>query len=452
VENSPQERTRARERNPWWWVPSLYFAEGIPYVVVMTVSVVMYKRLGISNTDIALYTSWLYLPWVIKPLWSPVVEMFRTKRAWIVVMQLVLGIALAGVAFTLPTTSFFQLSLAVFWLMAFASATHDIAADGFYMLALPEHQQAAFVGVRSMFYRMAMITGQGLLVVLAGNLEQYGFFSVEPGNIPMAWSITFALLSVLFLAFFLYHQFIIPYPAADRPSPAPAAPRGGQDGSPFKARIKEFFEIFVLFFKKERIGATLAFLLLYRFAEAQLVKLVSPFLLDSRTVGGLGLSTAEVGLVYGIVGVIALTVGGLLGGYVVSRHGLRAWLWPMVVIIHFPDLAFVFLSQVLPSNFLVISAAVATEQFGYGFGFTAYMMYMILVAEGAHKTAHYAICTGFMALGMMLPGLFAGALQEAIGYQHFFLWVILSTVPGFLVASLVRIPPGFGKKTEQQNA
>jgi PAT family beta-lactamase induction signal transducer AmpG len=216
--------------------------------------------------------------------------------------------------------------------------------------------------------------------------------------------------------------------------------------------MKEFFEIFVLFFKKERIGATLAFLLLYRFAEAQLVKLVSPFLLDGRPVGGLGLSTAEVGLVYGIVGVIALTVGGLLGGYVVSRHGLRSWLWPMVVIIHFPDLAFVFLSQVLPSNILVISAAVATEQFGYGFGFTAYVMYMILVAEGEHKTAHYAICTGFMALGMMLPGLFAGALQEAIGYQHFFLWVILSTIPGFLVASLVRIPAGFGRKTEQQNA
>jgi MFS transporter, PAT family, beta-lactamase induction signal transducer AmpG len=434
-------------RNPWFWVPSLYFAQGIPYVVVMTVSVVMYKRLGISNTDIALYTSWLYLPWVIKPLWSPVVEMFKTKRHWIVVLQLILGVALAGVAFTLPMSAFFRLTIGIFWLMAFASATHDIAADGFYMLALPQHQQAAFVGVRSTFYRFAMITGQGLLVMFAGTLEQYGFFSVEAGNIPMAWSVTFGVLSALFLAFFLYHMWMIPRPPDDRPSP-PRPPAGVPASGAERSRLQEFVDIFVLFFKKDRIGATLAFLLLYRFAEAQLVKLVSPFLLDGRDKGGLGLSTTEVGFVYGTVGVVALTIGGLLGGYVVSRRGLRFWLWPMVLIIHLPDLAFVFLSQTQPSNFWIINAAVATEQFGYGFGFTAYMLYMILVAEGEQKTAHYAICTGFMALGMMLPGLFSGALQEAIGYQHFFLWVILSTIPGFIVASLVRIPEGFGRKAE----
>lgn len=434
-------------RTPWFWVPSLYFAQGIPYVVVMTVSVVMYKRLGISNTDIALYTSWLYLPWVIKPLWSPVVEMFKTKRYWIVALQLVIGIALAGVAFTLPMSAFFRLTIGIFWLMAFASATHDIAADGFYMLALPQHQQAAFVGVRSTFYRFAMITGQGLLVMFAGSLEQYGFFSLEAGNIPMAWSVTFGVLSALFLTFFLYHTWMIPRPPDDRPSP-PRPPAGVQASGSERSRLQEFVDIFVLFFKKDRIGATLAFLLLYRFAEAQLVKLVSPFLLDVREKGGLGLSTTEVGFVYGTVGVIALTIGGLLGGYVVSRRGLRFWLWPMVLIIHLPDLAFVFLSQAQPSNFWIINAAVATEQFGYGFGFTAYMLYMILVAEGEHKTAHYAICTGFMALGMMLPGLFSGALQEAIGYQHFFLWVILSTIPGFIVASLVRIPEGFGRKMQ----
>ena len=423
-------------KNPWSWVPTLYFAEGIPYVVVMTVSVIMYKRLGISNTDIALYTSWLYLPWVIKPLWSPFVDMFKTKRFWVTTLQLLIGVSLALVALALPLPSFFQGTLAVFWLMAFGSATHDIAADGFYMLALDQHQQAAFVGVRSMFYRVAMITGQGILVVFAGTIETSGFLGSAGGDIPFAWSMTFGVLSATFLLFFLYHQFVLPRPAVDRST------RQDPSGSMWQ----EFVHVFVLFFRKDRIGTTLGFLLLYRFAEAQLVKLISPFLLDGRDRGGLGLSTTEVGLVYGTVGVIALTLGGLLGGYLVSHRGLRFWLWPMVIIIHFPDLAFVFLSQVQPTDPSLIYAAVATEQFGYGFGFTAYVMYMILVSEGEHKTAHYAICTGFMALGMMIPGMFSGWLQDTIGYRHFFLWVILSTVPGFLVAAFVRIPKEFGRK------
>lgn len=424
---------RPTTRNPWAWVTTLYFAEGIPYVVVMTVSVIMYKRLGISNTDIALYTSWLYLPWVLKPLWSPLVEIFRTKRFWIISMQLFIGAALAAVALTLPMPEFFQYTLAVFWLMAFSSATHDIAADGFYMLGLPEHQQAAFVGVRSTFYRFAMITGQGILVVVAGQLE-----TNLQGNIAMAWSITFGILAALFLLFFIYHKFILPYPVVDAPAVR----------DPQRSPMAEFFHIFALFFRKKYIVPTIAFLLLYRFAEAQLVKLVSPFLLDARAVGGLGLTTSEVGIVYGTVGIIALTLGGLLGGYVVSRHGLKAWLWPMVFIIHAPDLAFVFLSQTMPENFFIINSAVAVEQFGYGFGFTAYMMYMILVSDGEHKTAHYAICTGFMALGMMIPGMFSGAVQEWLGYKGFFLWVVLSTIPGFLVAALIKVPAGFGKKAQ----
>jgi MFS transporter, PAT family, beta-lactamase induction signal transducer AmpG len=424
-------KTGPATRNPWAWVPSLYFAQGIPYVVVMTVSVIMYKRLGISNTDIALYTSWLYLPWVIKPLWSPLIELFRTKRFWIVSLQLVIGASLAAVALTIPLPAFFQYTLAIFWLMAFSSSTHDIAADGFYMLGLEQHEQAAFVGVRSTFYRVAMITGQGLLVVVAGQLE-----TGLGGDVRMAWSITFGILAVLFLIFFVYHRFMLPFPAADRT----AVRREGT------RPMDEFLAVFLEFFAKPRIVATVAFLLLYRLAEAQLVKMVSPFLLDPRSTGGLGLTTSEVGIVYGTVGIIALTAGGLLGGYVISRQGLRYWLWPMVLIIHLPDLTFVYLSQAQPENFLLINAAVAMEQFGYGFGFTAYMLYMILVAEGEHKTAHYAICTGFMALGMMLPGMLSGWLQETIGYQYFFLWVILSTIPGFIVAGLVKVPEGFGKK------
>jgi PAT family beta-lactamase induction signal transducer AmpG len=423
----------ARTRNPWVWVPSLYFAEGIPYVVVMTVSVIMYKRLGISNADIAFYTSWLYLPWVIKPLWSPFVDMFKTKRLWVVSLQAVLAVGLGLIAFAVSLPSFFTWTLVVFSLMAFASATHDIAADGFYMLGLLQHQQAAFVGVRSTFYRFAMIAGQGLLVVLAGTIE-----AQTVGNIVAAWSSTFVATAVLFLLFFLYHKFVLPYPHSDRPLLGAGA----------SGILHGFIQTFLVFFRKKNILATIAFLLFYRFAEAQLVKLVTPFLLDPRDKGGLGLTTSEVGFVYGTVGIAAMTLGGLLGGYVVSRNGLRFWLWPMVLAIHLPDVVFVYLSQVQPTNLILINLAVSIEQFGYGFGFTAYMMYMIMVSEGEHKTAHFAVCTGFMALGMMLPGMLSGTVQEMAGYKNFFLWVVLSTIPGFVVAMLVRIEPGFAKRTD----
>ncbi|HUI09311.1 MAG TPA: AmpG family muropeptide MFS transporter [Bacteroidota bacterium] len=422
-------------RNPWLWVPSLYFAEGLPYVIVLTVSVIMYKRFGISNTDIALYTSWLYFPWVIKPLWGPLVDLVRTKRFWIILMQLVIGGSLASVALTIPVPGFFRATLAVFWLMAFSSATHDIAADGFYMLGLREHEQATFVGVRSTFYRIAMVTGQGLLVVVAGSLEAY-----TGGNTAFAWSVTFGILAAMFVVFFVYHRFMLPYPASDRQVP----PAG--DRHP----VAEFFGVFLAFFRKPRIGATLAFLLLYRLAESQLIKMVTPFLLDPRSKGGLGLTTSEVGIVYGTVGIIALTLGGLAGGFVIPRRGLRFWLWPMVIVMHLPDLVFVYLSQTQPESFLLINVAVALEQFGYGFGFTAYMLYMIMVSEGEHKTAHYALCTGFMALGMMLPGMASGAIQEWLGYPHFYIWVMLSTIPGFIVTAMITIDKSFGKRTEVQ--
>jgi MFS transporter, PAT family, beta-lactamase induction signal transducer AmpG len=430
-----QVQAEVRSRSPWIWIPTLYFAEGLPYVVVMTVSVIMYKRFGISNADIALYTSWLYLPWVIKPLWSPFVDIFSRKRTWIVVTQLLIGGALAAAALAIPLPPFFTVTLAIFWLMAFASATHDIAADGFYMLALPEHHQSAFVGVRNTFYRLAMIAGQGAIVVLAGSIEQW-----SGGNITLAWSSAFAVLALLFPLFALYHRFFLPAPESD----APALDRSSG------GILNEFLRTFALFFKKKDIVAILAFLLFYRFAEAQLVKLVPPFLLDARAKGGLGLSTSEVGIAYGTVGIIALTLGGLAGGYVVSRGGLKRWLWVMVLAIHLPDAVFVYLSHVQPDHFLVITGAVAIEQFGYGFGFTAYVLFMMMISAGEHRTAHYAICTGFMALGMMLPGMFSGMIQEALGYKLFFLWILLSTVPGFIVAALVKIEPGYGAKKSSQ--
>jgi PAT family beta-lactamase induction signal transducer AmpG len=395
----------------------------------MTVSVIMYKSLGISNTDIAFYTSWLYLPWVIKPLWSPLVDLIRTKRAWIVSLQFVVGAALAMIGLTAPAPFFFRITLALFWLLAFSSATHDIAADGFYLLALPPHQQAAFVGVRSTFYRLAMIAGQGGLVYLAGSLQE------KTGAASRAWSGVFVLLAALFVLAGLYHLVVLPRPADDRPAGRTLHPVAG------------FLSVFATFFRKRDIKVILGFLLLYRLAEAQLLKLVAPFLLDPRTAGGLGLTTRQVGLLYGTLGIIALTVGGLAGGYAISRCGLKRLLWPMLVSMHLPIAVFVFLALTQPSNLAVIGGALSVEQFGYGFGFTAYMVYMMMVSAGEHRTAHYAICTGFMALGMMLPGLPAGWIQDHFGYVKFFTWVCIATLPSFAATALIKIEAGYGRST-----
>jgi PAT family beta-lactamase induction signal transducer AmpG len=563
----------------------------------MTLSVIFYKRMGISNTEIALYTSWLYLPWVIKPLWGPVVDILRTKRFWILVMQLCIGAGLAGVAFTIPVDRFFQFTLAFFWLLAFSSATHDIAADGFYMLGLSKGDQAFFVGIRSTFYRLAMLTGQGLLVILAGSFEaktglpevevmvnaveetttasfnpetltvqpeggetyfvtaeevrigtekiteaeanslltavdgwnsSHGFYPAEElsgakpagdsaetnlvgnmgytwfrlstkpeegenivlnfsfekgdksialarsyrfefneenwdvpafavfkldpklekattasfsglsGNIRFAWTMVFIVVALLFSGFHIYHRFALPRPAAD------VSNRSGEDGF-----MKEFFATFADFFRKKNIGVILLFLLVYRLGESQLVKLASPFLLDSREADGLGLTTGDLGLIYGTIGIIALSLGGIIGGIAASRRGLKHWLWWMVAAMNLPNLVYVFLSYVMPSSLWVVGASVAVEQFGYGFGFTAYMLYMIYVSEGKHKTAHFALTTGFMALGMMIPGMVSGWLQELIGYQHFFIWVMICTIPSFILIPFLKIDPKFGKKEQK---
>jgi len=416
-------------RNPWAWVPSVSFSQGVPYVAVMMLSTVMYKNLGISNTDLAFYTAWLYLPWVVKPLWSPIVEMFGTKRRWTVLMQLLGGASLAAVALTLHAADFFRWTLAIFWLLAFASATHDIASDGYYMLGLPtQRQQAAYVGVRSAFYKLAMIAGQGGLVYLAGALMQSG------RDAAAAWSAVFGLIAALLLALCAYHYRILPRPQSDHGHLA-----GG-------ALWRDFVHTFQAFFRKPGMGVTLAFLLLYRLGESQLLKMAAPFLLDPRDKGGLGLSTADFGLVYGTIGVCALVIGGLAGGVTIARHGLKRALWPMVCIMHLPDLVFVYLATALPDNLALISACLAVEQFGYGFGFSAFMLYMVLVADGEHKTAHYAICTGFMALGMMLPGMASGWMQQHLGYQNFFIWACVSTLPCFVMTAWVRIPIEFGRK------
>lgn len=612
--------------NPWAWIPSLYFTEGLPYVAVMTISLIMYKRLGISNTDIALYTGWLYLPWVIKPFWSPFVDLIKSKRWWVVSMQGLLAILLACLAFAIPTSFFFQLTLFVFWLIGFVSATHDIAADGFYMHALTTHEQSLYVGIRSTFYRIAMVTGQGLLVVIAGLIEvgtgleparmevqvspndsvpiempsfnarqvadnskgemhflfssstvkasvkaisgdttpvkdkiaaieeqvkdsniRHGFmlaevqqkaaamnaeqessfttwvrktfgeerkqvnpltaniavvgvrlskrpepgetkilnvtfkegdqsiqleqkklptrltftdknwdkpayllFRIDPaikgttsatfegvsGNIPFAWMAVFLTLSIFFLVVSIYHNWILPRPTTDRLA----------DKLTARSLIRDFFATFKEFFAKKQVGVAILFMLLYRLPEAQLVKLINPFLLDPIDKGGLGLSTGEVGIVYGTVGIIGLTLGGIIGGIVAAAGGLKKWLWPMAWSMSLTCLTFMYLSYFQDHSLITINICVFIEQFGYGFGFTAYMLFLMYFSEGEHKTAHYAICTGFMALSMMLPGMAAGWLQETIGYKHFFNWTMLCCIATIAVCAFIKVDPDYGKK------
>ena len=418
-------------RNPWAWIPTLYLAEGLPYALVMSGSAVLYKNLGVSNARITFWTSLLGLPWIFKPLWSPAVDILKTRRQWIWMTQFLSGALLAACALAIPAPHFFQLTLAVFAIAAFNSATHDIAADGFYIIALPEHDQAWFSGVRNTFYRVANIAAQGLLVVFVGELQK------RTGNFATAWAVAFALMGGMMLALGIYHRLILPRPVGDVAHPE----------NSIQHFLLDFAKTFGAFFRKPKIITLLAFILLYRLGEAQLLGVAKLFLLDDRVQGGLALTDGEYGLIYGTIGLIALLGGGLLGGFFIARHGLKFWLWPMLLAIHLPDAVFIWLAYAQPQNLSAIGAGIAIEQFGYGFGFTAFMLYLIYVARGEHATAHYAICTGFMALGLNLPMAWSGRLQEFLGYPHFFVWVILATIPSFLVALKIPLDAEFGKRT-----
>ena len=418
-------------RHPWLWIPTVYFAEGMPNALVAMVSVMLYNDLGVSNGATAFFTSLLYLPWVIKPLWSPAVDILKTRRLWIWTMQLVIGLGLAGVALMISTPHFVQGTIVFFGLLAFSSATHDIAADGFYMLATTEREQSFFIGFRSVLFNLGKISAQGGLVYLAGTLARH------TGNAPFGWSAAFALAAGIFLGLSVYHYFILPRPATDTPKNT-----GGVGGFWIG-----FFNTFGTFFQKPKIAVLLLFLLFYRLGEAQLVKIIPIFLHAPPEKGGLGLTLEKISVIYGTVGVIAFMAGALLGGLVVARQGLKFWLWPMLLAIHVPDAVFIWFAYAQPENIRAIGAGVALEQFGYGFGFTAFLLYMIYIARGEHQTAHYAICTGFMALGMMLPGMWSGWLQEQIGYPHFFVWVLLATIPSFIVALRIPLEAEFGRRT-----
>lgn len=424
-----------KQASPWRWIPTLYFAEGVPNIVVTGVSVVILLQLGLTNTQIALYTSWLQLPWIIKPLWSPFVDIIKTKRWWVIVMQALLGAAFAGVAFTLNTGWWFQCFLFFLFLTGFASATHDIAADGYYMIELDDSRQSFFVGIRNTFYRLAVIFGNGVLVPLAAWIARR-----SGATAAFSWALVFAGLAGLFIALALYHSFAMPRSAGDT-----------QRTLTFRETARTLGRSFSTYFTKFHWKTTLAallFMLLFRFPEALLTKMCPTFLLRPLEEGGLGLTSEQYGLAYGTIGVIGLLLGGILGGILASRDGLKKWLWPMVLALTLPDLVYVWMSAAFPTSFPLITACIFLEQFGYGVGFTALTLYMLYFSAGEFKTSHYSICTGITYLGLMLPGMVSGWLADRLGYHDFFVVVMALCLITFIVAALIKVDPDFAKKKQ----
>lgn len=421
-------------KSPWKWIPSLYIAEGIPYCAVNTLPVLFYCELGISIPEITAWTGLLSLPWMIRPFWSPFVDIFSTKRNWTLAMQLLMTVTMLAVALLLPTSFFFASTLAVFGCMAFFSATHDIAADGFYMLALDKKQQADFVGIRSTFYKVATVLGQGGLTLLAGYLERRG---MQPAG---AWAAVFYCLTALFFAIWLWHTRTLPGLAADRPV-------GGTSPSEI---VRNFGLTFASFFRKPHIRAAIAFMLLFRLPESLCSKMVAIFLKSPLEDGGLGLSLTEIGFANGTVGVIALLAGGVLGGVAIGHGGLRRWLWPMAYALAIPCVVYCFLAIKPDTDFPIVCTAIGIEQFGYGFGLTALMMYMIYFARGEAETSHYAFCIAFSMAGIMIPAMATGWIFERIsgfafnGFSHgnpfeiYFWFVMICCLATFAACRIVR--------------
>lgn len=403
-----------KNRSPWSFIPTQYFAEGLPYVIVNTLSVAMYKSMGFSNELIGM-TSLLYIPWAIKFLWGPFVDANLTKRKWLLFMQLIIGISFLIVSFAVQLPYIFSLSIIIFTIIAFLSATHDIATDGYYLHALEQKEQAFFTGIRSTFYRLSMIFGSGLLIALAGWLGSYY------GNIKSGWSLTFLISSIIFIGLFVYHTFILPFPPTDKPV---RDKRKNISSVPF-------FKVFREYFKQPMIAAILAYILLYRLGEGLLVKMSQPFFLDSYVKGGLNLNLSEVGIMYGTFGVIALLAGGILGGWLIKKYSLKKLIWYFAMAMNIPNLLYAYMAYAMP-NTIIIQICIISEQFGYGLGFTAYMVYLLYISRGEFKTSHFAISTGLMAVGMMIPGFVSGFLQQQVGYFWLFVLSFVFTIPGML--------------------
>ena len=442
-----------RQTTPWAWIPTLYMAEGAPYFAVNTLAMLFLSEMGLSNTDVALYTSWMYLPWVIKPFWSPILDLFGSKKMWVVVMQFIVAIALGGVAFTAPCDFWLNASLSFFWLCAFASATHDIAADGLYILALDTNQQSFFVGIRNTFYRISTVLCQWGCLVLAGQLFEKNTvdgMDVIPAH-ASAWSTVFYIMAIAFLFLSVYHFAFLPNDKKNVETHGRASQNGTDAQNTVEldgivASLKNNFKSFFAKFTGRELILALLFIFTYRLGEAQLGKIAQLFLKDTYENGGLGLSLTDVGNIYGLVGVIALMTGGVLGGIAVSRYGLKKMMFPMLLFMNIPNVVYIFLSSTQTAFLPTIYTMVAIEQFGYGFGFTAFTLYLVYISQGKYSTTHYAICTGLMALGMMIPGMIAGYMQETLGYTNFFVWVCICTIPPFFIAPLLKIDKEFGVK------
>lgn len=416
----------SKKVSSWSWVPSLYLAEGIPYAIINLFSVAMYKDFGVGNAEIAFYTSWLYLPWVLKPLWSPFVDVIRTKRWWVLAMQILLGVGMAAVAFSLSAPQWFKITIGIFWLMAFSSSTHDIAIDGYYMLALDTKEQSFFVGIRSTFYKISQWVGNGALMILVGHLQK-----THPQI--YSWTIVLLIMAGVFVGLMIYHSFILP------------KVEQRCDGKKSDV-LRSMADVFVTFFRKPAVWITLTFILVYRLGEAMLVKMKTPFLVDQLTAGGMGLTLEQYGLIDGTIGMLCMVTGGIVGGIALSRKGLRYWLWAMLMCMALPNAAYIYLAFLQPSELWIIGACVGIEQLGYGFGFTCISLYMMYFSRGSYATSHFALCTGFMALGMMLPGMVAGYLQESLGYPLFFSLVFVLGLVVMAVVPFLKIDPDFGKK------
>jgi PAT family beta-lactamase induction signal transducer AmpG len=419
---------------PAAWVPTLYFAEGIPFFAVSLLAGILYKRLGLGNDVIALYTKLLLLPWSLKPLWSPLLEMFKTKKYFVVLLQLLGGVSLGLIALCLPLPGYFLYTIGLFAVVAFCSSTHDIAADGLYIASLSGKEQAAYAGWQSGFYSVARLFSQGGLIILAGYLE-------ARMDVPHAWMAIFAAMGLILVALSLYHARALPTGGAARHS-----------GS-LREIAATFGDVLVSFLKKPNIYLLLLFILLYRAGEGQVVTIGPLFLVDQRSAGGLGLTMDQFGTIYGTFGTVAFLTGTVLGGYFTSWLGLRRALLPLICAMNFPNLAYVYLSAALPTSRVLIASAMSLEMFGYGFGFVGVMLLMMQeIAPGKYQTAHYAFANSLMNLGLMIPGAVSGKIQMTLGYRKFFVWVLISSIPALILSRFIPIGRHAIKEQEVQPA
>src|SRR5271169_1632978 len=407
--------------SPSLWVPTLYFAEGLPFYAVNMMALIFYSRMGVDNRTITATVSLLGLPWSLKPLWSPFLEMYKTKKFFVVLMEFVGGVSLGVLALCLPLPGYFRYSIALFALIAFCSATHDIAADGIYIGSLSPKQQAAYAGWQGGSYNIARFFSQGGLLILAGYLEN---------RMPAvrAWMIIFATVGITLVVLSLFDSRVLP--------------RGGEErhSGSLPEMLTTFWDVVVRFFKKPNIWFLLVFIFLYRAGEGQVVKIGPLFLKAAREQGGIGLSTAQFGTIYGTFGTAAFILGSVLGGYFTAWLGLKRALLPLILVMNLPMLTYFYLSTVMPTSHFFITAAMTLEMFGYGFGFVGVILLMMQeIAPGKYQTAHYAFANSLMNLGLVVPGAISGWIQMKIGYQHFFLWALISAVPAMILARFVPI-------------